>query len=122
MSSLFKHAPPSQRQVSALRKQLNRRHRLIVICSVLFGCLSVDAVLPARYQALANVAIGFVDVYQVVGRPVTRRFVRCRFQPSCSDYSKAVFAKYGFWLGAFKTLDRLSRCRASTPMGTVDEP
>ena len=39
-----------------------------------------------------------------------------------SDYSKGAFTRYGFWPGLGKTISRLSRCRGSTPLGTVDEP
>ncbi|MEX0775501.1 MAG: membrane protein insertion efficiency factor YidD [Phycisphaeraceae bacterium] len=82
----------------------------------------MDAALPPRYQVLANAAIFAVNGYQVLGRPLVRHVVVCRFHPSCSDYSKQAFAKYGFWRGAGLTIYRLSRCRPPMPMGTVDEP
>ncbi|WP_419241432.1 membrane protein insertion efficiency factor YidD [Cardinium endosymbiont of Nabis limbatus] len=34
----------------------------------------------------------------------------CRFQPSCSHYARAAFAKYGIRKGVLLTLRRLLRC------------
>jgi len=34
----------------------------------------------------------------------------CRFQPTCSEYSREVFKKYGFWRGFGKTIKRISKC------------
>lgn len=34
----------------------------------------------------------------------------CRFTPSCSEYSKQAFLKYGFVKGLFKSAWRILRC------------
>ena len=48
----------------------------------------------------------------------------CRFVPSCSQYAEVVLADFGFWRGAWLTVNRLARCQpfSKTPVGTVDEP
>ena len=37
----------------------------------------------------------------------------CRFLPTCSEYSKQAFLKYGFIKGLQLTLNRILRCRPS---------
>ena len=34
----------------------------------------------------------------------------CRFQPTCSEYARQAYKKYGFWKGSRLTLWRLLRC------------
>lgn len=34
----------------------------------------------------------------------------CIYQPTCSHYSRDAFIKYGFVIGAFKTITRVLRC------------
>lgn len=46
---------------------------------------------------------------------------RCRFFPSCSEYSKECFSRYGFFQACSKTLGRLARCHPLHP-GGIDLP
>lgn len=34
----------------------------------------------------------------------------CRFQPTCSEYAKQAYQKYGFIKGTWLTIKRLLRC------------
>lgn len=34
----------------------------------------------------------------------------CRFQPTCSEYAKMAFERFGFFKGLWLTLKRLFRC------------
>jgi len=45
----------------------------------------------------------------------------CRFYPTCSDYSREVFKKYGFFKGFWKTIQRISRCHPWSK-GGIDLP
>lgn len=38
------------------------------------------------------------------------RHGECPMHPSCSEYSKEAFERYGFFIGAMITSDRLMRC------------
>lgn len=43
--------------------------------------------------------------------PLSRFFgPYCRFTPTCSEYGKQAFRKYGFWKGLAKTVWRVLRC------------
>lgn len=34
----------------------------------------------------------------------------CKYIPTCSEYSKEAYAKYGFFYGSYLTIKRLSKC------------
>ena len=58
-----------------------------------------------------------VTIYQKTISPDHGGFLRifypngyCRFTPSCSEYSKQAFLKYGFVKGFFKSVWRVLRC------------
>ena len=46
---------------------------------------------------------------------------QCRFYPSCSQYSRLAFLKYGFFKGLSKSIYRILRCHP-LHAGGVDEP
>jgi putative membrane protein insertion efficiency factor len=52
--------------------------------------------------------------------PTTSRFIRCRFQPTCSVYSVMAVQMHGFPKGMWLTLKRLFRCQPWVPIGTSD--
>jgi len=41
----------------------------------------------------------------------------CRFYPSCSEYSRQAFQKYGFLKGAFLSFKRIMKCHPFGPAG-----
>jgi len=45
----------------------------------------------------------------------------CRFTPTCSEYARLAFERYGFWRALGLTLRRLARCHPFHP-GGVDYP
>lgn len=45
----------------------------------------------------------------------------CRFYPTCSDYSKQSFIKYGFLKGFLKTIKRIAKCHPWSK-GGIDIP
>ncbi|MBI2448278.1 membrane protein insertion efficiency factor YidD [Candidatus Microgenomates bacterium] len=73
------------------------------------------------------VAAGTIWLYQrtlsLDHGPLARFFPGgyCRFYPSCSEYSRQSFFRYGFWRGLSKTIWRILRCNPFHS-GGVDEP
>ncbi|MBL7070363.1 MAG: membrane protein insertion efficiency factor YidD [Candidatus Omnitrophica bacterium] len=57
---------------------------------------------------IRRIAIGLVTLYQGTLRTILP--CSCRFQPSCSDYAKQAFIKYGFFKGVWCSFKRLARC------------
>lgn len=64
-----------------------------------------------------NLMITLIKLYQVTLSPDHQGLLKffyphgyCRFIPSCSEYSKQAFGKYGFFKGLFKSFWRILRC------------
>ena len=62
--------------------------------------------------------IWLVHFYQAKASDDTR--LRCRFEPSCSEYMIKSVTKYGFIKGTLKGIRRVIRCKA--PNGGIDYP
>jgi len=67
----------------------------------------------------SRAAVALVDLYRATFSGALGG--RCRFYPSCSQYARQAFSKYGLFRGAAKSLGRLARCHPFYP-GGVDEP
>jgi len=53
-------------------------------------------------------ALKLIDVYQRYIRPAMP--ASCRFEPSCSEYTKQAIQKYGLIKGVCKGITRILRC------------
>jgi putative membrane protein insertion efficiency factor len=67
----------------------------------------------------SNAAAALIRLYQMTISPALGG--RCRFYPSCSEYSRQAFLKYGLFKGFYLTIWRLVKCNPLHP-GGVDEP
>ena len=63
----------------------------------------------------SGLAIGIVRAYQLFISPWIGP--RCRFHPTCSQYSILVLRKFGFVRGVWKTVCRLLKCHPWHPGG-----
>lgn len=59
-------------------------------------------------NAMAKIATSFVRLYQLTFASLVGSC--CRFQPTCSDYAKEAYQKYGFLKGSWLIVKRLLRC------------
>ncbi|MDU8885983.1 membrane protein insertion efficiency factor YidD [Yeosuana sp. MJ-SS3] len=50
-----------------------------------------------------------IKVYQILISPLTP--ATCRFQPTCSNYSKEALEKHGLWQGGKLALKRILKCQ-----------
>ena len=66
-----------------------------------------------------SITIAVLDAYQRWISPLLP--AACRFTPTCSEYARLAFERYGFWTASWLTLRRLSRCHPFHP-GGVDLP
>ena len=92
---------------------------LAVLALVAVGIV-LDAFRPAQAQLTAGWYVDAVHAYQRFGRPVANRYIRCRYSPTCSEYSIQAVQKYGIARGIVLILRRLASCRQSVKMGTFD--
>lgn len=56
-----------------------------------------------------------IRFYQYAISPLLGR--RCRFHPSCSEYTAEAIQKHGVWKGARLGMKRISRCHPWHPGG-----
>ncbi|WP_084607557.1 membrane protein insertion efficiency factor YidD [Sulfuricella denitrificans] len=59
--------------------------------------------------------IGLIRVYQYLISPLLGP--RCRFTPTCSEYSCQALAKFGAFKGSWLGIKRLCRCHPRHPGG-----
>ncbi|MBS0648710.1 MAG: membrane protein insertion efficiency factor YidD [Verrucomicrobia bacterium] len=68
---------------------------------------------------MKSIFLGLIWLYQWTLGPLIGN--RCRFYPSCSNYSKEALQKYGTLKGLWLTFKRLGRCHPWHP-GGIDFP
>jgi len=66
-----------------------------------------------------KVFIILIKFYQIFISPLLGE--RCRFYPSCSEYTSQALKKYGLLLGSWKGVKRILKCHPWNP-GGVDLP
>jgi putative membrane protein insertion efficiency factor len=91
-----------------------------LLAVVFIAALAADAARSPAHQFTARGYVLAVDAYHAWVHPITARYVRCRFNPSCSHYSIEAVKRYGICRGLALTTARLARCRTSVPFGTDD--
>jgi putative membrane protein insertion efficiency factor len=109
-----------EQNMPSLRQPLkNPNTWLVIILSLVILGLLDAARLPAD-QITGHLFVGGVRLYQRYVRPVVSHHVRCRYHPSCSDYSIGAVQKHGIGSGLFLTMKRLFSCTRDVPLGTFD--
>jgi putative component of membrane protein insertase Oxa1/YidC/SpoIIIJ protein YidD len=118
---LWKQSAASECAMPAMWQRLIRRPEpyLAVVFAVVALAVA-DCTREPRIQVTSECWVNAVHVYQRFGRPLTNRFIRCRFRPTCSEYSAQAVAKFGTARGLVMTFRRLTSCRAKVPLGTLD--
>lgn len=95
---------------------------IAVFVSLLLIVVVHDLVVTPERAFGARTALLAIDVYQSLVSPRLRPFVRCRFVPSCSVYTRESIRKHGLVIGATRGVVRIARCGPWTRAGTVDLP
>ena len=107
--------------MAGLRKSAARQAAVcfgvMILCLV--GALA-DSFRAPEKQITATLYATGVHGYCLAIRPVVHKWVRCRFWPTCSEYSIQAVKRHGIRKGLWLTIDRLYRCRASVRRGTFD--
>ena len=65
-------------------------------------------------------AIALIESYR--SRVPTRLRPRCRFEPTCSEYGRLAYERYGFATATWKTGWRILRCNPLNHGPRVDPP
>ena len=89
----------------------------VLLLAILFGA---DAMRPPQSQVSVRLFATSVVGYHLYLHPVTGRFIRCRYTPTCSEYAVEAVRKYGIAKGGWMSINRVLSCRPSVKMGTSD--
>ncbi len=73
---------------------------------------------PAK-QITGRIYVLGVRLYQATGRPLLESRIRCRYSPTCSEYSIQAVQEFGIREGLVLTFIRLNSCTRDVPMGTA---
>ena len=107
----------------ALRPDVRKRRVWAIwIAVVVFAAAAIyDWTRPPRQQvSVALYERTVMGGYRVLLKPLSDRFVCCRFHPTCSHYSEEAMLAHGFPKGLWLTTSRLFRCMPWVPAGTRD--
>jgi putative membrane protein insertion efficiency factor len=75
---------------------------------------------PASYKPVIG---ALLKGYKVTLSPVFMALgVRCRHEPSCSEYCAQCVSRHGVWAGSWMGLARFSRCRPGGSHGEDPAP
>jgi uncharacterized protein len=106
--------------MSSLRRWFLRPEPWLGAVLVLLLLFAADSLRPPQSQVSVRLFAASVDAYHHYLHPVTSRFVRCRYVPSCSRYAVEAVRKYGILKGGWMSARRIASCRSTVPMGTRD--
>ncbi len=59
---------------------------------------------------LTKLMLGLIKVYQKVISPYLLPGPKCRFTPTCSEYARQAYVKYGFFKGTYLATKRILKC------------
>ena len=104
----------------SLRERLRRPQTYLLALALVAGAALADSARAPEAQITGRVWVGCVRLYQHYGRPVTRLVIRCRYQPTCSEYSLQAVQRFGTRHGLWLTVRRLVSCNGRVPQGTQD--
>jgi len=104
----------------ALRKCLKHPGAWLCAFGALLLAAAADSIRAPENQLSVPIYGGLVIGYRAVVRPLFGGVIRCRFRPSCSEYSLHAVRRYGIRPGLTLTWKRIQRCRQSVPFGTED--
>lgn len=57
-----------------------------------------------------NFMLILIKFYQKIISPYVFPGAHCRFRPTCSQYGKEAYEKYGFFKGSYLLIRRILRC------------
>lgn len=103
-----------------LRKWLRRPEVYLAVLTVAAIMFLADSLRCPDRQVMAKAYIVGVREYQEWASPRLNGYVRCRFRPTCSNYSIQAVGRHGLLRGLTLTAERIWRCRRTVPLGTYD--
>jgi uncharacterized protein len=88
------------------------------LLALLMLLAAADASRAPGKQVTGRLYVAAVGFYHRDVHPLTSRFIRCRYDPTCSHYSVEAVQRFGIAKGLWLSLKRVASCNKSVPMGT----
>lgn len=107
--------------MSTLRKLIVKQNiSIVLIISTVVLCL-IDSYRMPDDSITVKIYVACVRLYQTISHnSIISSYVRCRYNPTCSQYSIEAVERHGIKKGFLLSLKRIWSCRSSVPMGTFD--
>lgn len=99
---------------------LRKPHTWLALLLLLVLLSVADSLRAPSRQTSVRVFTAAVSGYQHYVHPLTGRFIRCRYRPTCSHYAVEAVQKYGIAKGLVLSFHRIRSCRRTVPEGTRD--
>jgi len=109
--------------MSALRQRIAAFRKPYLYLAIIFTLIAAtftDSFRKPANQVSAHLWTSAVRLYQKHGRPALQPYVRCRYTPTCSEYSIQAVETHGIGRGLYLSIKRIQSCRATVPLGTLD--
>lgn len=103
-----------------LRQRLKRPETYLAALALVVLLAIADTYRSPANQITGQLYISAVHFYQALGRPLLEGRIRCRYTPTCSEYSIEAVREHGIRQGLVLSVSRLQSCTNAVPMGTVD--
>ena len=103
-----------------LRQRLKRPGTYLAVYFLLVLAAAGDSLRPADRQISARMYVGLVEFYQSDISPRLSDYIRCRYEPTCSEYSRQAVERFGILEGLGLSWRRLRSCQHSVPLGRLD--
>lgn len=106
--------------MSALRKCLRHPGTYLTVLGLLAAATIVDVFRPPEQQVTARAYLAFLGIYRQYGREALKSSIRCRYIPTCSEYSREAVKRHGIARGLTLTYSRIRSCTTDVKPGTVE--
>lgn len=120
MPELRQHEITVAGEMPTLRQRLKRPETYLFVFALLIAAAAADTLRSADRQVTAKAYIGLVELYQSQISPRLSSYIRCRYHPTCSEYSRQAVERFGILRGLQLSWTRLRSCQTSVPFGTDD--
>jgi putative component of membrane protein insertase Oxa1/YidC/SpoIIIJ protein YidD len=108
--------------MSALRKCLMHPGTYLALLGLLGILTALDMRRPPQQQFTARIYLSVLGLYQQYGRPALEGTIRCRYIPTCSEYSRQAVGRHGLAGGLKLTFIRIHSCTKEVQPATPDPP
>ncbi len=106
--------------MSALRQRLKQPHAWLALYTLLAIAPFVESYRPPAEQLTGRLYVRVVTLYHAWASPLLANRIRCRYRPTCSQYSIEAVRRHGLLPGLILTWRRVRSCLPAVPFGTVE--